>query len=157
MRTHLRVVSDEADAAAIHSGRIRVLIAEHHSSLRRSLKALLALEPDIEVRGEAGDPGGVAQLLELPHSQVLILDLRIPGCGGVAYVRSLHDTHPALGIVVTTMVDSPALAVRALQAGATAIVLTDAADRDLAEAVRHASQGEYYVSPRLRPRQSKVR
>jgi two-component system, NarL family, response regulator NreC len=136
---------------------IRVVLADDHPRMRRSLRSLLAAEDDVEVIAEATDLTGLMRGLQVLQPQVLVLELKLP-CGPRSDVfRRLRELVPALAIVVLTMEDSPAFARQALGAGATGLVLKDCADRELPEAVRRAARGEQYVSPRVAARLDSLR
>jgi two-component system response regulator NreC len=83
---------------------------------------------------------------------VLVLDLRMGGGSSIEAIRSLSERVPATKIVVLTMEDNPVFAQRALAAGALGFVAKDLADSELPQAVRAASRGEEYVSPRVAAR-----
>jgi two-component system, NarL family, response regulator NreC len=128
---------------------IRVVLADDHSLVRRSLRLLLAGEADVDVVAEACD---IATVLRHAHGHaphVLVLDLQAPGGTSIEAIRRLHELIPATAIVVLTMEPSPAFAQRALDSGAVGFVLKDRADTELPAAVRCAAKGEEYVSPRV--------
>jgi two-component system response regulator NreC len=131
---------------------IRVLLADDHATMRRSLHLLLAGEHDIEVIAEVHDHPSVTEQVDLHHPQVLVLDLRMSGASSIDAVRALSDQEPEMKIVVLTMEDSPVFAQHALAAGAVGYVSKDRADDELPEAVRTAARGEIYVSPRVAAR-----
>jgi len=83
-----------------------------------------------------------------------VLDLRMSGASSIDTIRTLGDRAPETKIVVLTMEESPVFAQHALAAGAAAVVSKDRADEELPEAVRMASRGETYVSPRVAARLS---
>jgi two-component system response regulator NreC len=151
--SHLRLASIPGRAAP---STIRVVLADDHSLVRRSLRALLDGETDVEVVAEATDlPAVIRQTRELgPH--VLVLDLIMPGDSSTEVLRRLRDQVPETAIVVLTMEDSPALAQQALGAGAIGFVLKEFADDELLQAVRSAACGEKYVSPRVAARLSSL-
>jgi two-component system, NarL family, response regulator NreC len=128
---------------------IRVVLADDHRLVRRTLRLLLDGEQGVKVVAEASDLPDVIRHVqgELPH--VLVLDLQIPGGSSIEAIRSLRREVPETAIVVLTMEQSPAFAQRALEAGAVGFVLKDRADTELTEALRRAVRGEEYVSPRV--------
>jgi two-component system response regulator NreC len=125
---------------------IRVVLADDHYLVRRSLRLLLDGEQDFDVIGEAGDLKGATHHVfgNAPH--VLVLDLEMPGGSSIETIRQLRKRVPKTEIVVLTMERSPAFAQRAIDAGAIGFVLKDRADGELPEAVRRAARGEEYVS-----------
>lgn len=138
----------DANAARAHEP-IRVLVADDHALVRRSLRLLLAGEDDVEVVAEACDIATVLRLIHGHAPHVLVLDLQTPGGSSIEAIRRLHELAPNLAIVVLTMEQSPAFAQRALESGAVGFVLKDRADTELPAAVRRVARGEEYVSPRV--------
>jgi two-component system response regulator NreC len=126
---------------------IRVVVADNHALMRRSLRVLLELEKDIDVVAEAADLGALMSHLrrELPH--VLVLDIGISNGSGIETISQLREQVPSTEIVVLTMDDDPGFAEPAINAGALGFVLKDRADTELAEAVRRAARGDEYLSP----------
>jgi two-component system response regulator NreC len=128
---------------------IRVVLADDHAMVRRTLRLVLESEQDVDVIAEAVDLSAVMRHVgrHIPH--VLVLDLRLPNGSSIAMIRQLRARFPETEVVVLTMEESPLFAQRAVDAGATGFVLKDRADTDLLIAVRLAARGERYVSPRV--------
>ncbi len=128
---------------------IRVVLADDHALMRRSLRRLLDREEGVEVVAEAGDLTMVLRHVRdrVPH--VLVLDLSMPDGSSIETIRRLREEVPSTEIVVLTMEDGPAFAQQALDAGAIGFVLKEFADVELNRAVRAAARGEQYVSPRV--------
>jgi DNA-binding NarL/FixJ family response regulator len=126
---------------------VRVLLADDHPAIRRTLRRRLEGEPDIAVIGEAGDLETVVESVLDRQPRVLVLDLGMLGESGRAAIRDLRRQMPATEIVVLTMDESPLLARMALDADAVAFVRKELADADLPEAVRSAARGVRYMSP----------
>jgi len=155
---HLHLAADPdapsgeiADVAAA----IRVVLADDHVPMRRSLRLLLDGEEDVAVVGEADDLASVVGYVQRCRPSVLVLGVGMPGgsCGaGGEAIRRLRARAPATQIVLVTMDESPVLAQSALAAGALGFVVKDLADEELAPAIRQAARGEQYVSPRVASR-----
>ena len=128
---------------------IRVLLADDHEQVRRYVRGLLEDGAQIEVVGEAGGLGAVAQQLEQVLPRVLVLELGMYAGSAVEHIKRLLTVAPDTRIVVLTMDDDPTFALHALDAGASAVVLKQTADADLPEAIARAANGEQFVSPRL--------
>ncbi|HTX09531.1 MAG TPA: response regulator transcription factor [Solirubrobacteraceae bacterium] len=128
---------------------IRVVLADDHELVRRSLRQVLRNEEDVDVIAEAGDLLTALRQVNghVPH--VLVLDLQTPDGSSVELIRQLRSRIPGTEIVVVTMEDSPAYAKAAIHAGASGLVLKEYAFQDLAVAVRCAARGEEYVSARV--------
>lgn len=123
------------------------MIADDHSVLRVGLRMLLEAEPDIEVVGEAGD-GEEALLLAEEHSpDVLLLDLTMPGKGGLEALAEASVRCPDTRVLVLTMHDDTSYLREALASGAAGYVLKRAADIELTAAIRAVHQGGSYLHP----------
>jgi two-component system, NarL family, response regulator NreC len=147
--THLAVVGAAQSDGALMPARVRVVLAEDHATMRRSLTLLLEAEPDIRVVAECGKLEAALDQVGSYRPDVLVLDLRMPEGSSFDLVRRLHAVAPSTGIVMITMHEGQAFARYAHQAGALGFVLKDSADVELAEAVRCAARGERYTSPRV--------
>ncbi|MDQ2897914.1 MAG: response regulator transcription factor [Actinomycetota bacterium] len=138
-----------ADDAETPDRRLRIVIADDHSVVRAGLRLLLDAEPDFEVVAEAGDAQTAARRVRGHKPEVLILDLNMPGESGLDLIPRLRAEAPETRIVVLTMQRDPAFARQAFIAGAVGYVLKDAADGELALAVRLAASGQTYLNPQL--------
>ena len=96
--------------------------------------------------GEAGNVPDALRLVELRHPHVLVLDLNMPGPSSLTAIAEVKDT---CAVVILTMQSDPAFAREALQAGARAYVLKEAAGAELVTAVRTAARGGIYLNPQL--------
>jgi two-component system, NarL family, response regulator NreC len=130
----------------------RIVLADDHVMMRRSLRELLDGEPDFDVVGEAGDHLATVLQVDSQHPNVLVLDLRMGGTSSIETLRTLSERAPETRVVVLTMEDNPLFAQRALTAGAIGFVAKDLADDELPEAIRAAASGEEYISPRVASR-----
>ncbi|HWX43795.1 MAG TPA: response regulator transcription factor [Solirubrobacteraceae bacterium] len=164
MPPSLRLVEESALLEPAPSAResIRVVLADDHGGVRRSIRLLLDGEDDIEVVAEAGDMEGVARELGTHRPHVLVLDMGIADTDGVrtgafAEIVRLRTRAPNTAIVAVTMYDSPPFAQGALEAGAVGFVLKELADSDLPRAIRAAAVGREYVTPRLGERLEALR
>jgi two-component system response regulator NreC len=145
-RLHLASIPADARRLDLRSAPIRVVIADDHALVRRSLRVLLNGEEDVEVVAEAVDISSVTRHVHGHTPHVLVLDLQMPGGSSVETIRGLRDEVPDTQVVVVTMERSPAFAQRAIAAGAIGFVLKDRADTELPVAVRRAARGEEYIS-----------
>jgi DNA-binding NarL/FixJ family response regulator len=136
-------------AAADIVSPIRVVLADDHALMRRSLRSVLEREEGIEVIAEAGDLAAVARHVDASRPDVLALDTSMPDGSAVELIGELREHVPGIRIVMLTTDDSAALAQRALTAGALGCVLKEHADSELPQAIVAAARGEEYVSPRL--------
>ena len=128
---------------------IRVVLADDHVLMRRSLRLLLDGEDGVEVVAEAEDLASALGAVRAHRPDVLVLDLGLPADSGSETIATLHGRAPETKIVVATMHESPVYAEHALACGALGFVHKELADSELAQAVRAAAQGVMYVSPRV--------
>ncbi len=109
---------------------------------------LLNASDDFEVVAEASDAETALQAVLGHKPDVLVLDLNMPGRKtSIEILPLVPDRHAGTRVVVLTMQEDPAFAREAMRAGAQAYVLKEAADTDLVEAIRQASEGKIYLTP----------
>jgi len=125
----------------------RIVLAEDHDVVREGLRALLEKQPGISVVGEASDGLQVADLVERTRPDVLILDLMMPGLGGLDVARDVARRYPRTRIVILSMHASVPFVVRALQHGASAYVLKDSGFGELVHAIREVMAGRRHLGP----------
>lgn len=147
MNRHLQSVS--ARSPDVVPGRIRVVLADAHASLRRTLRLLLEQEEDLRVVAEAADFASALRQVRRHRPDVLVLDLRMPDGSIADWIARLRERSAAVQIVVITMEKSQPFAEQARRAGAIGFVLKDTADAELCDAVRDAARGVRYESPRV--------
>jgi two-component system response regulator NreC len=127
----------------------RVVIADDHAVVRTGLKMVLDAEEGIEVVAEAGDVPSALRAVRAYHPHVLVLDLNMPGESSLQAIPRFLEQAPETAIVVLTMQQDPAFAREALRSGARGYVLKEAADAELVQAVRMATDGRTYLNPEL--------
>lgn len=129
--------------------KIRVLIADDHAVLRAGLILLLNAEPDIEVIGEAsnGDEAitGTAKLIP----DVLLLDIAMPGPGGINVIRTIKAKNLPVAILILTMYEDEGYLRETLKAGALGYIPKKAAETELISAIRAVHREEIYIYPSL--------
>lgn len=126
---------------------IRIVVADDHPVVRDGVRSMLAGVPDFEVVGEAeSGPEAVAQV-RAKDPDVVVMDLRMPGGGGVDAVRALRDSGARTAILVLTTYDTDSDTVAAIEAGATGYLLKDSPAHTLFDAVRATAAGETFLSP----------
>jgi two-component system response regulator NreC len=128
---------------------IRVLIADDHALVRSGLQALLAAQPDVEVVGEADDGAVVVDRCRRLAPDVVLLDITMPGRGGIPATEEIHQVCPATKVLVLTMHDDAAYARQAFLAGAAGYVLKKALATELIDAIRAVHRGERYIASSL--------
>jgi two-component system response regulator NreC len=131
---------------------ITVVLADDHEAMRRSLRALLDGEPDVQVLAETDSLRATIRNVHARRPDVLVLDIGLSLGHGLEMVKELHARAPQTRIVVLTTNDDPAFVQGALDSGALALVLKEMADSDLPSAVRSAWSDRRYLSPALAKR-----
>ena len=126
---------------------LRVLIADDHPIVRRGLREILAAETRIAEVIEAAHPQQVLDLANTSACDVVVLDLGLPGRGGLEVLKDLRRDHPRLPVLILSMQPEEQYAVRALRAGAAGYLTNDAAPAKLIEAIHKLTTGGRYVSP----------
>lgn len=126
---------------------IRVLIVDDHPLVRQGVRSLLSNYADLSVVGEAADAASALRLAESAAPDVILLDIRMPGMGGVETARLLSRQHPAAKLLMLTSFEDEEYVAGALQAGAHGYLLKNISDETLAGAVRAVYRGERVLSP----------
>jgi DNA-binding NarL/FixJ family response regulator len=128
---------------------VRIIVADDHPLFREGVVHSLSADPDFEVIAEASTgEQAIEQCLRLQPDLVL-LDLSMPGVGGVAAAAAIAATAPKIRIMMLTVADGGESLMAALRAGAHAYVLKGVSARELREISRHVADGESYVPPAL--------
>ncbi|MFD8095196.1 response regulator [Streptomyces malaysiensis] len=132
---------------------IRVLIADDQMMVRQGFTVLLNAEPDIEVVGQAVDGAdAIAQVAELAPD-VVLMDIRMPGVGGIeATCRLTEPAGATVKVLVLTTFDLDEYVYEALRAGASGFLLKDASADELAHAVRVVAAGDALLAPNITKR-----
>jgi DNA-binding NarL/FixJ family response regulator len=131
---------------------ISVVLADDHPVVRRGLRVLLEAEPDIRVAGEAGDGLETLKAVETLQPHILILDLMMPGVGGLEVTRQVAQRSPTTRVIVLSMYASEAYVLEALRNGAKGYVVKDALAGELVRAVREVVAGHRYLGSPLSER-----
>ena len=129
--------------------KIRVLIADDHTIFREGLRALLEKSQDIEVIGEATDGKQAIEKSRQLLPDVVLMDIAMPGLGGLEATTEIKSTNPEIKIVAVTQYDNKEYVFRLLKAGASGYVLKKAAGSELLAAIRAAYQGGSFLHPEV--------
>jgi NarL family two-component system response regulator YdfI len=121
---------------------IRVLIADDHPVVREGLRSIMETAPDLTLVGEASDGVEAVRLASELSPDVVLMDLRMPGLGGIEAIEQIKARDPRVGIVILTTYDDDELIVRGLRAGARGYLLKDTSREVLFNAIRGVHGGE---------------
>jgi DNA-binding NarL/FixJ family response regulator len=132
--------------------KISLLIADDHAIVRRGVHALLKLHPDIEVVGEADSGEETVRMVTELVPDVVLLDLVMPGIGGVEATRRIRQVSPQTQVVILTSFHEDEHIFPALRAGALSYILKDVDPDELIATIRKAAVGESVLHPRVATR-----
>lgn len=128
---------------------IRIMLADDHAVVRSGLRRMLEQKPDMEVVVEA-DNGEQAYLRYGEYlPDVAVLDLSMPGMGGIEAARRILARHPTARILIFSMHENAAFATQALKTGALGYIAKTGAPDELPIAVQDVMQGKTYISPNV--------
>ncbi|WP_329133806.1 response regulator transcription factor [Streptomyces sp. NBC_01476] len=134
------------------AGTIRILLADDHPVVRQGLAAMLGAEPDLEVVGEAASGPQAEALSAALTPDIVLMDLRMPGGGGVESIERMTAAGLPCRIIVLTTYETDGDILRAVEAGAAGYLLKDVALAELAGAIRAAARGETVLAPSIATR-----
>jgi len=129
--------------------KIRVLIADDHAILRAGLRMLIDSQPDMKVIAEAPNGEEAVRLAGIEHPDVVILDITMPGGGGLRAVPEILKACASTRVLLLTMHEEPAYLRTALASGAAGYVLKKSVDANLLAAIRSVHKGRSYVDSEL--------
>jgi len=133
-------------------GKIQVVLADDHRMLREPLRLLLERSGECEVVGEAASGEEAVALTAKLHPQVTILDIGMPGMGGIAAAHRIAKVSPASRVLMLSQYDDEEYVLEALtEAGAAGYLLKTDAPEELLDAVRAVHAGKSYLSPSIAP------
>ncbi len=140
--------------------RIKVMVVDDHPAFRKGLAALIESEPDFQVVAEAGDGREAIELFRKARPDVALMDLRLPGMGGVEATMAIRKEFPDARIIVLTTFDADEDIYRAIQSGARSFLLKDPPADELAAAIRAVHAGERklpsHIASRLEERKQRA-
>ncbi|WP_276611582.1 response regulator [Cryptosporangium phraense] len=128
------------------------MLVDDHPVVRDGLRGMFDSIDDIEVVGEASDGEQAVLLAVVEQPDVVVMDLRMPGAGGVEAIRELRRRGVTARVLVLTTFDADADVLDAVAAGATGYLLKDAPGDELVRAVRSAHKGDAVLSPAVASR-----
>ncbi len=126
-----------------------MLVVDDQQLFRRGLTMLLAVEPGLEVVGEAGDGVEGTQLAETAAPDVVLLDVRMPKRSGIEACRAIKESVPTAKIIMLTVSDEEADLYEAVKSGASGYLLKDSSIEEVAQAIRVVADGQSLISPSM--------
>ena len=128
---------------------LKILVADDHTIVREGLKQILAEVPDMIVAGEASDGSEALHKVRKDHYDLVLLDIAMPGIGGLDVLKQLKAEKPDLPVLMLSMYPEEQYAVRTLKAGASGYLTKESASDELIAAIRKVSRGGKYVTSSL--------
>jgi DNA-binding NarL/FixJ family response regulator len=128
---------------------IRIFIADDHPIVRQGLRRIVEADAGLAISGEAGDATTLLSALETAATDLVLLDVSMPGGPVLETLRALRERHPTIRVLVLSVHPEDQWAVRVLRAGASGYLTKDHSPAQLLEAIRRVHRGGKYVSPSL--------
>lgn len=128
---------------------INILIADDHSIVREGLKQIVTQSPEMAVVGEAINGQQVLELVHKKDYDLILLDIAMPGRGGIDTLKQLKILKPKIPILILSMYPEEQYAIRAIKAGASGYLTKESAPDELIGAIKKVALGGKYVSPTL--------
>jgi two-component system, NarL family, response regulator DevR len=122
--------------------KIQVALVDDHALVRLGLKTLIDDQIDMKVIGEAGSASEAIQMVENIHPNVVLMDIRLPGAGGLEATRQIVDRFPDTKVVMLTSFADEDLVMSAIRAGAVGYLLKEVGNEEVLRGIRAAAQGE---------------
>ena len=130
--------------------KIRIAVVDDHAVVRMGLKYALSVFKDLEFAGEFSDGEGALGFVEKTKPDVLLMDIRMPGKGGVEALREIIAAHPQQKVVMLTTVGTEEDVYQALNAGAKGYVMKDSAPNNIVDAIRAVAEGGSYIPKEIK-------
>ena len=131
---------------------IRVMLVDDQNLVRKGVRSLLELSPDIEIVGEAADGAEAIRLLPEINPDVMLLDMRMPGMSGIDLLQTLAKQDAVPPTIILTTFDDDELVLAGIKAGARGYLLKDVSLEDLVGAVKTVAEGGSIVKPAVTQR-----
>src|SRR5271169_5215013 len=129
--------------------KIRILLADDHTVVRRGLRLLLERQPEFSVVAEASNGNQAVEAATTVQPDVIVLDIAMPNLNGIEAAQRILSAIPNASIVILSMHSDEGYVLRALKAGAKAYLLKDSAEGDLIEAIKSVTRGKTFFSAEI--------
>ncbi len=126
---------------------LRIMLVDDHDMVRRGMSVFLQALPDMELVGEAADGEEALALVAETRPDVVLMDVLMPGMGGIEATRRIRSAYPAIQILMLSSSKEEEAIKAALQAGAIGYVLKNISIEEMAQALRNAAHGQATLSP----------
>lgn len=136
----------------VSNDKVRVLLADDHRLFREGVASLLERADDIALVGETGTGEEAVRLADELEADIVLMDLKMPGIGGIEATRAIVGRNPHIGVIIVTMFEDDESVFAALKAGARGYVLKDADRGNLLRAIRAVAQGEALLGAQIAQR-----
>lgn len=122
--------------------KIRVILVDDHALVRLGLMTLINDQPDMTIVGEAGAGAEAVRLVERLNPEVALMDIRLPGEGGLEATRQISERFPQTRVIMLTSFADEELVVQAIRAGAAGYLLKEVGNDEVLNAIRSAAAGK---------------
>ena len=127
--------------------KIRVALVDDHALVRLGLKTLIDDQADMQVVGEAGTAAEAVQMVQALQPQVVLMDIRLPGEGGLEATRRIVERFKEVKVVMLTSFADEELVMSAIRAGAVGYLLKEVGNEEVLRGIRAAAKGESVMDP----------
>ena len=124
---------------------VTIVIVDDHPVVRDGLNAMLSVEPDLQVVGEAGTGKDALALLKTVRPSIVLMDLLLPDMGGAEVIKAVSSNYSDINFIVLTTLAGDEEIYRALEAGARGYLFKDMARKELIQAIRAVHRGQRYI------------
>lgn len=126
---------------------IKVLIVDDHAIVREGLKALLDLENDIRVTGEASSSLECMDTLEKCLPEIILMDIKMPGISGIEATRLIKNSYPGIKVILLTNYEDEEYILEAIKVGADGYVIKDIKKGELTRIIHNVMEGRSFIDP----------
>lgn len=128
---------------------IKIIIADDHPLFREGMKKIINDQKDLKIVGETENSAGILDLIAKTETDVLLLDISLPGRSGIDITKDVKSFYPKLPVLILSMHPEERFAVRALKAGASAYLNKECEPEIVLDAIRTLHDGRKYITPKV--------